>query len=199
MHSTIHIPRTDHRTPAIFLDRDGTINVEKEYLYRVDDWEWIPGAIEAIGMFKHAGYRVVVVSNQAGIARGKYGVDEVDSLHDFVQKDLAVSGIAIDAFYYCPHHPDFSSQCVCRKPAPGMLLQASLDLNLDLTRSWMIGDKLIDVKTGDKLGLRSLMVRTGYGSIQQKSINAGQLFDTVLDVAEFIIGCESSYLEAALT
>lgn len=187
MLSSIHNSRADQATPAIFLDRDGTINVEKTYLYRAEDWEWIPGAKEAIRKFKQSGYRVVVVSNQAGIARGMYEPSDVDLLHTFVQQELAYIGTTIDAFYYCPHHPDFSGNCSCRKPAPGMLIQATLDLNLDLARSWMVGDKLIDVQTGHVAGVQSVMVRTGYGIGEQKHLDREtRVFDSVLDMAEFI-------------
>lgn len=187
MLSSIHTPRAEQATPAVFLDRDGTINVEKTYLYRVEDWEWVPGAKEAIRKFKQSGYRVVVVSNQAGIARGMYEPSDVDLLHRFVQQELACIGTTIDAFYCCPHHPDFSGNCPCRKPAPGMLTQAALDLNLDIARSWMVGDKFIDVQAGHAAGVQSVMVRTGYGIGGQKHLDGEtRVFDSVLDVAEFI-------------
>lgn len=174
--------------PAVFLDRDGTINVEKNYLYRFEDWEWIPGAKEAIRIFNQAGYRVVVVSNQAGIARGIFKPSDVERLHLSVQHELASLGITIDAFYYCPHHPDFSGNCICRKPAPGMLVQASLDLNLDLTRSWMIGDKLVDVQAGHAAGVLSVLVRTGYGGGEQKRVGKEtRLFESIFYAAEFIV------------
>ena len=182
-----HYNQTNALQPAIFLDRDGTINVERNYLYRFEDWEWIPGAKEAIRKFKQLGYQVIVVSNQAGIARGMYEPSDVDLLHTFVQQDLAYLETTIDAFYYCPHHPDFSSSCSCRKPAPGMLVQASLDLSLDLARSWMIGDKLIDVQTGHAAGVQSMMVRTGYGVDEQEHMDRKTLvFDSVFHAAEFI-------------
>lgn len=185
--------------PSIFLDRDGTINVEKNYLYRFEDWEWTPGAKEAIKKFNQLGYRVVVVSNQAGIARGMYKSSDVDQLHSLLQRELACIGTTIDAFYYCPHHPDFSGNCLCRKPAPGMLVQASLDLNLDLARSWMIGDRLIDVQAGQAAGVQSLMVRTGYGVAEQTYISSRQqVFDSLFHAAEFI-GTHTPYQEAART
>lgn len=187
MLSSIHTLRADQATPAVFLDRDGTINVEKNYLYRFEDWEWITGAKEAIGKFKQLGYRVVVVSNQAGIARGMFEPSDVERLHSLVQQELACLGATIDAFFYCPHHPDFSGDCSCRKPAPGMLVQASLDLNLDLARSWMIGDKLIDAQAGHAAGTQSMMVRTGYGVGEREHMGRETLiFDSVFCAAEFI-------------
>ena len=173
--------------PAVFLDRDGTINVEKSYLYRFEDWEWIPGAKEAIRKFKQLGYRIVVVTNQAGIARGLYKPSDVDQLHALVQQELAGIESTIDAFYYCPHHPDISGDCTCRKPAPGMILQAALDLNLDLAHSWIIGDKLIDVQAGYAAGVKSIMVRTGYGIDQQNHIKSETpVFDSLIYAAEWL-------------
>lgn len=178
--------------PAIFLDRDGTINVEKNYLYRVSDWEWIPGAKEAIKQFKQSGYRVVVVSNQAGIARGMFASSDVERLHAFVQQELACIGTQIDAFYYCPHHPEFGGPCSCRKPAPGMLLQAALDLNLNLAHSWMIGDKQLDVHAGLAAGVSTAMVGTGYGIKEQKYMDRHAtmqtlVFDSLMPAAQFIL------------
>lgn len=150
---------------AIFLDRDGTINVEKNYLYRIEDWEWIPGAQAAIKKFKELGYRVIVVSNQAGIARGFYGSLDVDHLHAYVQQELHSLGTSIDAFYYCPHHPEYGlyRSCECRKPKPGMLLSAAKELNINLEKSWMLGDKYIDLLAAHAAGVRGALVQTGYG------------------------------------
>jgi D-glycero-D-manno-heptose 1,7-bisphosphate phosphatase len=164
MHFTLHAPRAEHPAPAVFLDRDGTINVEKNYLHRVQDWEWIPGAQAAIKSLRDAGYLVVVVSNQAGIARGYYTSEDVIALHLHVQQELLALGTGMDAYCWCPHHPDFGSSCNCRKPAPGMFLQAAHDLNIDLAASWMVGDKVIDVQAGLAAGVNSLLVQTGYGA-----------------------------------
>ena len=125
--TTRHSPlRTSHNgmKHAIFLDRDGTINVEKNYLHRIEDWEWIPGATKAIRNFNEAGYLVVVVTNQAGVARSLYGEEEVRRLHEFIDSELAKEDALINAYYICPHHPDFGEKtnCDCRKPRPGMLL-----------------------------------------------------------------------------
>lgn len=150
----------------MFLDRDGTINVEKNYLYRIEDWEWIDGAPEAIRQFNQSGFKVVVVSNQAGIARGMYGRADVDNLHAFVSAGLRKIGATIDAFYYCPHHPECGEArtCSCRKPSPGMFLRAAEELNIDLSRSWMIGDRLVDVQAAKAANVASILVRTGYGA-----------------------------------
>lgn len=148
--------------PAVFLDRDGTLNVEKEYLHRREAWEWIDGARESIAALKAAGYRVIVVSNQSGIGRGMFTAAEVESLHDFMRVQLAAAGTSVDAVYYCPHVPE--DGCACRKPAPGMLLIAAREHGLDLARSWMVGDKIIDVEAALAAGVQPLLVRTGHGA-----------------------------------
>jgi D-glycero-D-manno-heptose 1,7-bisphosphate phosphatase len=153
---------------AVFLDRDGTINVEKEYLYKVEDFEFIPGAPEAIKSLKDAGFLVIVVSNQSGIGRGYFDEQAVEALHRHIQEELAGHGTSIDAFYFCPHHPekgvgDYKIVCDCRKGEPGMLLQAANDHDIDLHRSFMIGDKLADVEAGERAGCQSILVMTGYG------------------------------------
>ena len=153
---------------AVFLDRDGTINVEKNYLYKIEDYEFIPGAPEAIKKLKEAGFLVVVVSNQAGIARGYFDERAVEQLHRHIQSELAAYGTSIDAFYFCPHHPDeglgeYKVACDCRKGNPGMLLQAAREHNVDLHRSFMVGDKLADIEAGKRAGCEALLVLTGYG------------------------------------
>lgn len=151
---------------AVFLDRDGTINIEKDYLYKPEDWVWIPNAINAIKNFNLLGLLVIVVTNQSGIARGFYENDDVTSLHCYVDKQLASVGAKIDAYYYCPHHPDFGMirNCACRKPKPGLLLKAQQDFDIDLKRSFMIGDKYSDVLAGQAVGAASILVATGHGS-----------------------------------
>lgn len=173
---------------AVFLDRDGTLNVEKKYLFRVEDWEWIPGAIEALRQLTELGYHLVVVTNQAGIARGYYTAADVEQLHRFVADDLASHGLAVAAFYHCPHHPDFGGggKCGCRKPGAGMLLAAAANLDIDLSRSWMVGDKLIDVQAGRKAGTRAILVRTGYGNGEEGRAGDTVVVDDVLAAARHI-------------
>jgi D-glycero-D-manno-heptose 1,7-bisphosphate phosphatase len=179
MHFTLHTPRADHPVPAVFLDRDGTINVEKNYLYRIEDWEWIPDTVEAIRQLNEMGFLVVVVSNQAGIARGLYSAQDVHTLHNHVSADLMHKGGKIDAYYYCPHHPEYGEirACNCRKPSPSMLLEAAIALNIDLARSWMIGDKAIDIQAGQLAGVSTILVRTGYGA-SEEAIATGAEFVT---------------------
>ncbi len=152
---------------AVFLDRDGTINIEKEYLYRIADFEFIPGAVEAIRLCNQAGVMVVVVTNQSGVARGFYTEDDVENLHRHISRTLESHGAYIDAWLYCPHHPDgrgsYALPCSCRKPSPGMLQEAARRYDVDLENSTMIGDKLADIEAGRAAGCRTILVRTGYG------------------------------------
>ncbi len=154
--------------PAVFLDRDGTINEEKEYLHRVADFVFIPGAPAVIRRLKDAGFLVIVVTNQTGVARGYYDLAAVATLHRHLQEQLAGHGTAVDGFYVCPHHPDhgtgaYRRDCDCRKGAPGLLLQAAAEHGLDLPRSYMVGDKAADLEAGRRAGCTSLLVLTGYG------------------------------------
>ncbi len=178
------------RAAAVFLDRDGTINVEKTYLHRIEDWEWVDGAPEAIRQFNHAGFKVVVVSNQAGIARGMYSHADVDNLHAFVSSELGKIGASIDAFYYCPHHPEYGEErsCSCRKPSPGLLLRAANELDIDLSRSWMIGDKLIDIQAAKAASVNSILVRTGYGAKEASLCADDQLIgDDIVSAGQAIL------------
>jgi len=172
-------------TRAVFLDRDGTINIEKDYLYRVDEFEFIPGAPEAVRMLNEAGFLVVVVSNQSGVGRGYYTEEDVDILHRHIADELAKSGARVDAWFYCPHHPQgkgsYSLACRCRKPLPGMLLEAARRYAIDLEASVMIGDKLVDMEAGAAAGCRTILVRTGYGSAQEAEVLPGtEVYDDLL-------------------
>ncbi len=153
---------------AVFLDRDGTINVEKEYLFRPEDFEFTPGAVEAIKILNHAGYLVIVVTNQSGVARGYYKESDVLHLHKYIDNLLNARGARVDSWYYCPHHPNgidpYNEICNCRKPMPGMLLQAAAEHSIQLSKSWMVGDKIADIEAGMAAGCRPLLVLTGYGS-----------------------------------
>jgi D-glycero-D-manno-heptose 1,7-bisphosphate phosphatase len=163
--------------PAVFLDRDGTLNVEKEYLYRPADFEFIPGAPEAIFRLNQAGCKVLVVTNQSGVARGYFGLEEVERLHRHIAARLAEHGARIDGFYVCPHHPTegqgtLRRSCACRKGEPGLLLQAAAEHGIDLARSYMIGDKEADIEAGERAGCTPLLVLTGYGTATADKVAA---------------------------
>lgn len=160
---------------AVFLDRDGTINIEKEYLYRAQDFEFITGAPEAIRLLNQAEIMVVVVTNQSGVARGYYTEEDVESLHRHIARELEKAEAHVDAWLYCPHHPSgrgsYALPCDCRKPLPGMLQEAARRHNIDLEKSVMVGDKLADVEAGLAAGCRTILVRTGYGADEEQHVS----------------------------
>ncbi len=158
---------------AIFFDRDGVLNEEAGYIWQIEKIKLIDGAREAIKLCNERGFLTVVVTNQGGIARGLYTAQEVDKIHDFMQKKFSEIGAHIDAFYYCPHHPEgivknFSVVCDCRKPKPGLILQACKDLDIDPAQSILFGDSERDIAAAKAAGLRAGIFFTG-----------GNLFDAV--------------------
>ena len=166
-----------HGQPAVFLDRDGTINLDKGYFYRPEDFEFEDGAVEAIRQLNQAGYKIFVVSNQAGIALGHFSEAQVETLHGWLAAELAKQEACIDGFYYCPHHAQlgvgqYKTVCECRKPAPGLLLKAADEWQVDLGRSFMVGDHNSDVEAGRAAGVRSIFVRTGHGAQEEPKVAA---------------------------
>jgi D-glycero-D-manno-heptose 1,7-bisphosphate phosphatase len=157
--------------PAVFLDRDGTLNVDKDYVYRYTDWEWIPGVLEGLKKLRTLGFHLVVVSNQSGVGRGYYTIVDVQTLHGQVAQDLRKKGIEIAGFYFCPHGPD--DGCDCRKPKPGLIWQAEKDFKIDLHRSYFIGDKLIDLQAAQAAGVQPILVGTGYGEKAKETLPKG--------------------------
>lgn len=160
-------------TPAVFLDRDGTMNDDVGYLGRVDQVRWIPGAMAAVRRFNAAGYLVCVTTNQAGIGRGLFTAADVAAIHAHMDAALAAEGAHVDGWFFCPHHPQaaleaFRQVCACRKPAPGMIHQACERFAIDLARSVVIGDKPLDMGMAAQAGVRGVLVRTGYGAAAER-------------------------------
>lgn len=154
--------------PAVFLDRDGTINVEKDYLIDPTEFEFIPGVPAALKKLQDAGFLLVVVTNQSGVARGYFSEAQVARLHQHMTDLLAEVGVSLAGIYICPHHPtagsgDYLQDCDCRKGKPGMLQQAALELDIDLRQSFMVGDKEADILAGTAADCQTFLVRTGYG------------------------------------
>lgn len=153
---------------AVFMDRDGTVCEEVGYVNHVDRLRLLPRSAEAIRRCNEAGFQTVVVTNQAGVARGYFREDMVDQVHDRLRELLAASGARLDGIYYCPHHPSegpgpYRSLCECRKPKPGMLHRARDEMGIDLTSSYMVGDSSRDVEAARNAGVTPLLVLTGYG------------------------------------
>lgn len=148
-------------TPAIFLDRDGTLIVERNYLSDPGQVEILPTVAESLVRLADAGYLLVIITNQSGIGRGYFTTERLEEIHQRMLYLLGVSGVLINAIYICPHAP--SQDCQCRKPLPQMIYQAAEDLMIDLDRSWVIGDKPADIGLSSTVGGGAILVRTGYG------------------------------------
>lgn len=157
-HPDLNMPALAPHKAAAFLDRDGVINIDHGYVYRWEDFVFVPGAVDAMRRLQAAGYGLVIVTNQSGVARGYYGEAEVQRLHDALREHLASLGVALAAVDYCPHLPDapvahYALHCDCRKPAPGMILRTARVLGLDLAGSLMFGDKPSDMEAGARAGI----------------------------------------------
>ena len=162
---------------AVFIDRDGVIVVEKDHLHRKEDLEILPRAAEAIKLLNNSGYLAIVITNQPVVARGLCTIAELDEINKHLESLLfKQAGARLDRIYYCPHHPnpkgkigangvntDYVKECECRKPKPGIILQAGRDFGLDLSNSFMIGDKLGDIESGVRARCKTVLVKTGYG------------------------------------
>ena len=153
---------------AIFLDRDGTIIELKDYLSSFEDIMLIPTAVEALKIFKKAGYLLIVTTNQSGVARGYFTEEFVKKANDKISDLFSEQGVKIDSFYYCPHHPDYSKEsekeiCDCRKPKTGMITEAVADFSINLADSWVIGDNISDIEMAINAKIKSALVKTGYG------------------------------------
>lgn len=159
--------RLDAR-PAAFIDRDGVINAERNYVGRAEDFQVLPGVVDGLRLLAGCGYALVIVTNQAGIAKGRYDEAAFDRLTQHMRRLFANDGIAFAGVYHCPHHPEgsvarYAVDCDCRKPAPGMLLRAASDLTLDLSRSALVGDKVSDTQAGRAAGVRfTVLVDSGH-------------------------------------
>lgn len=170
---------------VIFLDRDGTMNEEVHYLHKPGDFILLSGVADAVRRFNKAGYQVVVVTNQAGVARGYYSEVDVMRLHEYLNEVLAESGAHVDYFYYCPHHPEhgvgeYKKNCLCRKPGIGMFQEAekAFENGVNKEDSYMIGDKLLDIEAGHRYGIKSILVGTGYGKeIYENKMNDSKMND----------------------
>jgi D-glycero-D-manno-heptose 1,7-bisphosphate phosphatase len=182
---------------AVFLDRDGTLIEESGYLDRLDRLAIYPFTVDAVRLLNRAGYAVIVISNQSGIGRGLVRESFVAEAHAHISARLRAGGATLDAFYYCPHHPqasrpEYRQACDCRKPAPGMLTIAAREHRLDLQRSFVVGDRWDDVGAARAAGAAGVLVRTGYGIEAEASPRAGVHADRIADnlaaAAAWILG-----------
>jgi D-glycero-D-manno-heptose 1,7-bisphosphate phosphatase len=175
IHAAVSEPRQDvsRGRPAVFFDRDGTLNEEVEFLKSPDQLRLIPGAAHAVGKANAAGLQTCVISNQSGVARGFLTEADLLPIHAKLASELSREGARIDAIYYCPHHPTegippYNVVCECRKPRPGMLRRAERELGIDLASSYVIGDRTVDVRAAQAVGGTGILVLTGYGLTAQE-------------------------------
>ncbi len=186
---------------AVFLDRDGVITQEPpHYAHKIDQLKFIAGTADAIRLLNNNGFMVIIASNQSGIARGYYREEDAALFNQAMRESLGQKGARIDAIYYCPHHPESKMEtyrvvCDCRKPAPGMLKRAEKDWDIDLQRSFMVGDKLGDIESGKRAGCYTIMVKTGQGAQQLKGtdIECDYIADDLYHAVEHIlaVSCRS--------
>ena len=185
--------------PAVFLDRDGTINEQMGYINHTCRFQLLPGAANAIKKLNDAGIPVVVISNQSGLARGYFPEELLIAVHEKMNRQLAEVGAHVDGMYYCPHHPEakeerFRAACNCRKPKPGLVLQAAEEIGLDPKRSYVVGDRWSDIKTAANCGATSILVRTGYGRGDEQYIGPHQEIqpdfkaDDLSEAVDWILG-----------
>jgi D-glycero-D-manno-heptose 1,7-bisphosphate phosphatase len=185
----------NERRPAAFLDRDGTINEDAGYIDRLERFVIYPFAIDAIRLLHRAGYLVVVMTNQGGVAQGLHTEETVAELANYMAERARQGNTRIDGHYYCPHMPDaavekYRVDCDCRKPKPGLALRAAADLNLDLTQSVVIGDRWRDLAVARHIGARAILVRTGYGASEERNplpdLAADVVCDNLIDAAVWL-------------
>jgi len=176
------------KVPAIFLDRDGTMNVDHGYVHEIDNFQFIDGVIEAMQELKKMGYALVMVTNQSGIARGMFSEDTFMKLTEWMDWSLADRDIDLDGIYFCPHHPEavveeYRQQCDCRKPEPGMLLAAEKELNIDMAASYMVGDKIDDMLAGKAAGVGiKVLVRSGKPVTEEGEKAADWVINSLADL-----------------
>ena len=184
--------RKNKMNKAVFLDRDGTLNIDYGYVHKIDDFHFIEGSIEALKKLKEMGYLLVLVTNQSGIARGYFTEQEFLQLTEWMDWSLADRDVDLDGIYYCPHHPEaklaeFKQDCDCRKPKSGMLLQAIEELNIDPARSIMIGDKIEDLCAGQGAKIRTnILVRMGKEVTAKEEDEADYVLDSIADLPSLI-------------
>jgi|Deesub1362B_J571_1020462.scaffolds.fasta_scaffold00490_16 D-glycero-D-manno-heptose 1,7-bisphosphate phosphatase len=187
---------SEHPSPitmgkAVFLDRDGVVTEQVEgYLDDPESVELLPGAAAAIRRLREAGFKVVMVTNQAGVGYGHFTEETLAKIHIRLVEKLSQEGTELDGIYYCPHTPD--DNCPCRKPSPGMLLRAAEELGIDLSRSYMVGDMTTDIEAGKRAGCFTVLVRTGFGGSDARSDSEPDaVCEDLASAADFILERES--------
>ncbi len=191
------------KKPAVFIDRDGTINEQMGYINHVSRFVVLPRVFEAIRLLNLNGFHAVIVSNQSGVARGYFPLDLVHRIHAFFKEEAEKNGVSLDGIFFCPHHPngtvpEFTTKCNCRKPRTGLLDQACRSLKIDLSHSYVIGDRCDDIEFGRRAGIRGVLVKTGYGLgemehvLPRRTAKPVHIADDLLHAVQWIIDGEKA-------
>ena len=191
------------KRPAVFIDRDGTISEEVGYINHPSRFRLFPYAASAIKLLNERGWLAVIVTNQAGVARGYFSETMIQTVHDNLQQSLRDGGARVDAIYYCAHHPSvgdppYRQDCDCRKPKPGLVNRAARDLDIALEQSWMVGDRYSDIELARNAGVHAALVLSGYGRGEYESQRASWQHQPDL-VSEDLLAAVTSITESAVT
>ncbi len=189
------------RKPAVFIDRDGTINEQLGYINHLSRFVILPGVSEAVRLLNKNDWWAIIVSNQGGVARGYYPMELVDEIHAFLKSSLKEQGATIDGIFFCPHHPagvlpEYSSECGCRKPETGLIDKAREAFDIDMSNSYVVGDRHVDIELASRLNLKGVLVKTGYGMgeieyiIPEKRVKPHHVAEDLLDAVEWILNEE---------
>ena len=186
------------RKPAVFMDRDGTINEQRGFINHLSRFVLLPGVAEAVKLLNKNNFLAIIVTNQSGVARGYYPIDLVHDVHALLKTSLEREEATMDGIFFCPHHPrgivpEFTSDCDCRKPKTGLINQAQGAFEIDMSHSYVIGDRYVDIELASRLGLKSILVKTGYGLgemehvLPQKTIEPSYVAEGLLDAVKWIL------------
>lgn len=186
------------KKPAVFIDRDGTINEQLGYINHRSRFVILPGVCEAVSLLNKNNFWAIIVSNQGGVARGYYPLELVDEIHTFLKSSLKKDGAVIDGIFFCPHHPagilpEYSSDCDCRKPKPGLIKQALEAFDIDMSNSYVVGDRYVEIELASHLKLKGILVKTGYGLgeieyiLPQKTTKPAHVAEDLLGAVKWIL------------
>ena len=189
------------KKPAVFIDRDGTINEQLGYINHLSRFVILPGVSEAVRLLNKNNWWAIIVSNQGGVARGYYPLELVDEIHAFLKSTLKEQGAIIDGIFFCPHHPagilpEYSSKCACRKPETGLIDKAREAFDIEMSNSYVVGDRHVDIELASRLNLKGVLVKTGYGLgemeyiIPEKRLKPHHVAEDLLDAVKWILNEE---------
>ncbi|UCB50198.1 MAG: HAD family hydrolase [Deltaproteobacteria bacterium] len=189
------------KKPAVFIDRDGTINEQRGYINHLSRFELLPGVTDAVKLLNKNNFFAIIVSNQSGVARGYYPLSLVHQVHELMTKSLEREGGTIDGIFYCPHHPrgivaEFTAECDCRKPKTGLVNQALKAFDIDMSNSFVVGDRYVDIELAIRLNIKGVLVKTGYGLgemeyvIPELPVKPNHVAEDLLDAVKWILNQE---------